>query len=169
MRRHKSRILLLFSIIFTLLPVFFSCEEAVRITSSCELIAYLKFYNQSADILEISFADSTDWIPLGVDIDSKKFSHDKTIDTVFGNSEIYDTMTISWVYEHDDIYSSDGAVCSATVDLNLQVYVLKADSIIKTIDLGLYCSQLIRDTTYTDTTKDLYINTFSTSKVFVIP
>lgn len=145
-----------------------TCEETIRITTVCDLTASIKFYNEGSDVLDITFADSTDWDPIKYDLDSMAFSHEDSTIHVLGNTEHYDTLNIYWTFEHHDIYE-EGEACSAKVDLNIIVTVSQSDSVLTTLDLGLYCCQLSLDTSYTDTTENLHINKFSTDKTFFIP
>ncbi len=148
---------------------FFSCEEEARITSRCELTAAIKFHNDSTPTLTISYTDSTKWHTSGYNLDTNMFSHEEDTSLIPGNSEHIDTLIVTWEFEHHDVYYKEWSVCSALVDLNLFALICRSDSVIKTIDLDLNCDSLFHDTTYVDADANLYINKFTSNKIFIIP
>ncbi len=169
MGKPPSGSLFLLFIIPLFFVSFFFCEEDTRITSRCELRAPVKFHNDSTPTLTVTYTDSTNWDTSGLTLDANMFSHEEDTSLVPGNSEHTDTLMVTWEFEHHDIYYKEGSVCGALVDLNLIALISRADSVIRTIDLDLNCDSLFLDTTYVDTDANLYINKFTSSKIFIIP
>ena len=84
--------------------LFLSCGDAVHNTSYCELTAPLRFHNRTSQFVSISFLDSTRWDTLTFGIEADSFSHKEDTTLVSPNSEAYDTLFISWEFEHHDIF-----------------------------------------------------------------